>query len=110
MCNFPLPGGTGSTALSKRREPEGDEMGIRTSWRVDISCDGSSTDCPCNSRFSADLHVSASMRLADRAGWELADLTLCPSCSTADAQTGTGTPGRPKRSHHSGQRMSRNAA
>lgn len=57
-------------------------MGVRTTWRVDISCDGSSPECPCNSTFTANLHLSASMRLAGRAGWELADLALCPRCST----------------------------
>lgn len=101
---------TGEAALNRRREPKGEAMGIRASWRVDISCDGSSSDCPCNSTFSADLHVSASMRLADRAGWELADLTLCPSCSTADARTGAGPTGHPRRSHRSGQTFSQNAA
>lgn len=63
-------------------------MGVITSWSVEILCDGSSQDCPSNSKFSTEVHVSASLRLAGRAGWELTDLTLCPACSSS----GPGSP------------------
>lgn len=83
MSNSWLPGGTGPIALSDARSRMGKQMGVRTSWRVDISCDGASPQaCPTNSRFSADVHVNGSMRLAGRAGWDLTDLTLCPECSS----------------------------
>ena len=59
-------------------------MGVRTSWQVDISCDGTSHPCPGKSQFKASVPVSASLRLAGRAGWDLTDLALCPTCSSGE--------------------------
>lgn len=88
MSNFIGTGRMGGMPGNNNPEAKGTQMGVRTTWRVDISCDGPSSDCPCGSTFSADLHLSASLQLARRVGWSINDLTLCPECSGGEAVTG----------------------
>lgn len=61
-------------------------MAVTTQIDVVISCEGPLQACPLKSEMITNLSVTASIRLARRAGWEVSDLILCPGCQ-ASAKT-----------------------
>lgn len=58
-------------------------MAVTTQCDVVISCDGVRQECPLKSEFSTNFSLTASIRLAGRAGWQVSDLILCPECQAS---------------------------